>query len=373
MIRPYCRIILISVICSILFFFFCERNKNSISPDENNLAFVIYFLQDENLKIKDAVDMSSDSIRLQNKPWLTNKDIEMYDWSSHCIYLKKDKSAFIPGYGTDEAKDAGFIQDWYYKPFAVTAHNQLWYLGYFYPIIFTDKWLLPEINFKSISYYPLDIINIDYPWLYREDIRYKESIKNALIESGIFRGGISAELDTLDGINFIEIGDTSTIEYNIIITNNDQDNLLILDPDLAGSEIFHYYNTGIVLLDQQNNIYWSAYYSLLKSGDSIRRSIRLKGYTYIPDGEYYLQFQYAGHVQIQKAERKLSEGRYWIGPVRSDVYTCVKTSGMQKSTVYKCKNALIYNNFLDICNEYEDFYEQSLFFPEANRRIIYGF
>ena len=69
----------------------CERNKNPISPDANDLAFAIYFLKDENLKIKDVFNKNINDLELASSPWLTDQDIRFYDWSSHCIYLKKEK------------------------------------------------------------------------------------------------------------------------------------------------------------------------------------------------------------------------------------------------------------------------------------------
>ena len=349
------------ILCIPLFFLFCSHDQATnpyATPVNIGSEFAIYFLQEGDVKIYDALNMVPTYFGLQNTPWLSGNDIEMYDWSSHCVYLKKDKSAFFEGYGTEETKDTGLVTAWYYKPFVVTAQQQLCYMGYFYPITYADMWYVPDISFGGINYYPDDIINIEYPWLYSEDIRNIDQIKQALIDSSLYHGGISAELDTLNGVNFIDVGDTSTIEYSIILTNNDQDNLLILDPDLAGSEIFHWYNPGLILLDPDYNIYRADYkttaeplpgvnyYTELKSGESIRRSITLRGYGNIPDGTYYLQLSYfSGNMQRPKSERMVGDSRYWIGPTRTGVYGCVKGDSLSKASLQKSVNPAIYRAF----------------------------
>ncbi len=58
MTRKYCNIALsfrTFVIYSFLLFFSCEINRNPLSPNnENAFSFAIYFLQDDELKMKDV-------------------------------------------------------------------------------------------------------------------------------------------------------------------------------------------------------------------------------------------------------------------------------------------------------------------------------
>lgn len=72
-------------------FWTCERNP--ISPSgEDKFAFAIYFLQDDDLKMKDVYNKNMNVLKLSPAPWLSDKDIRFYDWSSHCIYLKREKT-----------------------------------------------------------------------------------------------------------------------------------------------------------------------------------------------------------------------------------------------------------------------------------------
>jgi len=67
--------------------------------------------------------------------------------------------------------------------------------------------------------------------------------------------------------------------------------------------------------------YWSPdWYTRLKSGESMQRTVVLKGYPHFPPGEYMFQFRYNGPSRnMEKENRELADGRYWIGPARSDV------------------------------------------------------
>jgi hypothetical protein len=130
-------------------------------------------------------------------------------------------------------------------------------------------------------------------------------------------------------------GDTSTVEYSIIIKNNDVDDLYVFDPDKAGTKIFHFYNNGPNLNDlNSSNSYSSQYkitenpaawdstwYTLVKSGESIARTISLRGYPDIPAGEYKIVMDYSCPKQISKIKRRNNAGRYWIGKIPvNDIY-----------------------------------------------------
>jgi len=332
--------ILILIFFSMLLFS-CERNKNPIySYGENDLSFAIYFLLDDDLKMKDVYNKDLNELILAPTPWLCAKDIRFYDWSSHCIYLKKDKTHLIPGWQKGKKFNL-FPSEWADKPFVVTANGQKCYLGYFFRIeLSMMEWIAPmigDVGFNNI--YPSDVIWIDWRWLYHDYPQNNPIVKNSLINAGLYHGGISVTFDPSDvnTLRMVENADTSTISYKFTITNNDVDNLYIIDPDKTGSDLFHWFTNGLTFQDINTKKigeprwrkyvsppsldYWSPdWFTKLKSGHSIQRTVILKGYPYFPTGEYIFQFKYNGQaLAMEKEVRELTDGRYWLGPTRANV------------------------------------------------------
>lgn len=318
----------------------CEKDNNPVSPQLSDYAFAIYFLQDENLKMKDVYDKDLNQLKLAASPWLCDKDIRFYDWSSHCIYLKTDKTYFIPGWQKGERFNV-FPAEWADKPFIVVANSKKCYMGYFFRIELSEYfWIAPmiaDVGFNSI--YPQDVLFMEWVWLYHDYPQNNPDVKNALIESGLYHEGISVAFDTTDvnTLCMIENADTSTISYKFTITNNDEDDLYIIDPDKTGSDLFHWFTNGITFQNIATKIiyeprcrnhveppsldYWSPdWFMKLKSGQSIKRIVVLKGYPYFPAGDYLFQFNYNGQIiGMEKEVREIDHGRYWLGPTRANI------------------------------------------------------
>ncbi len=60
------------------------------------------------------------------------------------------------------------------------------------------------------------------------------------------------------------------------------------------------------------------WFTKINSGDYIEREIELKGYAKLPAGNYLCQFKYSGPTKIEKEERYLFDGRYWLGEVNTN-------------------------------------------------------
>ena len=319
----------------------CERNKNPLSPcGVNDFAFAIYFLQDENLKMKDVYDKELSTLKLSPTPWLCDKDIRFYDWSSHCIYLEKDKTYLIPGWQNGKRFNV-FPVEWADKPFVVTANGKKCYLGYFSRVeLSINMWIAPmigDVGFNSM--YPEDVLFIYWGWLYHDYPQNNPDVENALIGSGLYHGGLSITFDTTDAntLRMVENADTSTISYKFKITNNDKDDLYIIDSDKTGSDLFHWFTNGITFqniatkkiyeprwrkhVEPPSYDYWSPdWFTKLKSNHSIQRTVILKGYPHFPTGEYLFQFNYNGQILcMEKDVREIVDGRYWLGPTRSNI------------------------------------------------------
>lgn len=304
----------------------CSRNNPTVPPIKNSNAFAIYFLKDTTLTIKDIVNADLKDLKLGDKPWLTQDDIEFYDWSSHCIYLKKDKSYFFPNC------PSFFQGSWVNKPFVAVANGHKCYTGYFLSMISNDMLPNPDIFDADVLFYPSDIIHIEWPYPFANDKRDNDKIRSSLIESNLLHEGLGIAIDSL----WISNGDTATVRYEITINNKDRDDLYVLDPDKMGTELFHAFANGPVFYNTDNKIMYESVYKKvtvpsplnsydamwfikIESGKSIIRAITLKGYAYLPTGDYYCRFGFANPTSIGKKDRVLPDGRYWMGFTQSDL------------------------------------------------------
>jgi len=102
-----------------------------------------------------------------------------------------------------------------------------------------------------------------------------------------------------------------------------------------GSELFHYYTNGPDLWDYSKPLYlysqykevdppepfdsWNfEWFALIKSNQSMERTIRLKGYPHIPNANYVGYMNFSNPINIAKDQRYVTNGRIWIGSIRSN-------------------------------------------------------
>jgi len=310
---------------SCLFLYQCTCPTRSDIDDD----FAIYLLKDPSIEIYDILDTPLSELELEDEPWLSTDDIDFYDFSTHCIYLKKDvKSLF------NDTIDVLFPRSWWDKPFIVCANNEKIYTGIFRAgPSSTPWWQVPYID-DGFGRFPSDVLFIDWIFAFDvlEDRRYDNQIKEALIDAGVFRGGIEVSLLS---VNIVENADTSTINYTFELKNNDSDALYVIDPDITGSELFHYWTNGVILKNTETGEHFGSdlkqvthldpilswepeWFTKINSGESIIREIDLKGYERFPAGNYLCQFKYSGPTKIEKDDRYLPDGRYWLGEINSN-------------------------------------------------------
>jgi len=367
--KEWIAYLLIGLVWISIFIVRCSRNPFSNSNSDHH--FGIYFLADTTLKMKDVIEneinMNLEGIELQSEPWISEKDINFYDWSSHCIYLKKDKAHLIPGW-SEENRYNVFPDEWADRPFMVKANGKKCYLGYFSRVeLSKNMWIAPMLGDVGLnSMYPQDVIFIDWIWLYYDYPQNNSEVKNALLDAGLYHGGISITFDTTDTntLRMIENADTSTISYKFTITNQDKDNLYIIDPDKTGSDLFHWFTNGLTFQNIETKKiyeprwrkhvspasydYWSPdWFTKIKSGHSIQRTVILKGYPHFPTGEYLFEFRYNGQIRgMEKEVREIEDGRYWLGPTRSNILVW-NFKATDDSLYVGQKTSEKYNNFLN--------------------------
>lgn len=307
----------------------CSKNSDSILSSNEGSFFGIYFLEDTSITEQETVQMDINSLILNNEAWLSHTDIEFYDFSTHCIYLKKDKSYFFENYG---GKFYQFSPVLISRPFVIVAGTERCYTGALHSSALSTAPVRPYINELDVGVFPEDVIHISRAWSDDEDIRSNPKVEEVLIEQDLFHAGLEIELTSFQ---LVENSDTSTVEYSIKIKNNDQDNLFVIDPAKMGSELFHYYTNGPHLWDYSKPLYlfsqykevdspepWGSWdfewFTLIESNQSIERTIRLKGYPHIPNGNYVGYMNYSNPTRITKDNRYVSNGRIWIGSIKSN-------------------------------------------------------
>jgi len=325
------KLIYAIIFTALVYYNGCKDNNPIIPPTTSNNTFAIYFLKDTTLTIKDILSTNLEDLVLADKPWLSQDDIDFYDWSSHCIYLKKDKSYFFPDFDKFDYESLTNMS-WIDKPLIIVANNKKCYASYFLGVFSNDMWPYPDIFDFNIIYYPVDIIYFEWPFPFAKDIRKNENVRNTLIDLKLLHEGLLISVDSI----WIDNADTTTVKYKITINNEDTDNLYVLDPNKMESELFHYFTNGPVFYNITNNkTYESVYkrtikpippdyydynwFTKIECGKSITRMITLKGYSYLPNGNYYCIFNFNNPNNVSKKDRLLVDGRYWLGSTISEL------------------------------------------------------
>lgn len=300
-------------------------DRNTTGP-EGKYDFALFSLANDTLRTYEAMQQGITELKLESEPWFSADDIEFYDFSSHCIYLKTDKRDFFDCY--DEGRFDPFMD----KPFVVVASGIRCYIG----SIQNSSGLLipfppgPFMDEMDVWFYPRDVLHISRARFTEEDIRSKDHIREALSVLHLYHCGLDLRLDA---VSVIENADTSTVQYTYTISNHDHDNLLVLDPYLMGSARFHLSMSGVVFWCKDTSTLWSEYrepiqldpfenweaewFTTIRAGESLQRTVQLRGYPRIPAGSYDCSFKFSNPIKIEKEDRYSFSARYWLGGITS--------------------------------------------------------
>jgi hypothetical protein len=111
------KTVILSGCCIIVFSLCnCRHEKNPLGPNADT-HYAIYLLKNSETNTGQILDKDLSELQLQNQPWLSDDDIEFYDWSSHCIYLKRTKDELF-SFPFDVA---AFNEDWMDVPLVAVA------------------------------------------------------------------------------------------------------------------------------------------------------------------------------------------------------------------------------------------------------------
>jgi hypothetical protein len=245
-----------------------------------------------------------------------SNSIDFYDLSAGLIYLKPGNTFTYSEGGT----------------FSVKVGNEEIYTGNMHPLYYST-WPVGPVIYCSPNLYKDYIIEIGIGTLIDRDgnpiydPRNDSRIIDALISNNQYKQGLTSEILSVEELS------GNRIKITIKLKNMDGENLLILDPDKTGVNLFHYFTNGLTIKDSQNNSYsnnvtpetpepWNTWenewLSVIEGYGTKTFSIVYDDFDIIPPGAYTAQFSYPGlSVQVEREELYQLDGRIWLGDLNN--------------------------------------------------------
>jgi hypothetical protein len=235
-------------------------------------------------------------------------DIQLYDSSTHILYLKEEHNVL-----TELLSDS----------FTFLDKGDTIYAGIFVPGYSSFIPTGPMI--PSPSMYGNHALRIEV-WIDKKpDVRNCPRIIELLEEHGLLHSGLSGSID------FVKVNDTQ-LSFGFTIVNHDLTDLLIIDLNKTGLNLFHYFTNGLYLRDQNHNEVFSSnivhqkpepwnswkpeWLSPIKPGDSKSFTINYTIETPINPGEYNVLFEFPGLAyQVSKDQLFQDNNRIWLGDI----------------------------------------------------------
>jgi hypothetical protein len=236
-------------------------------------------------------------------------DFELYDSSTHILYFKTNH----PEFRTE--KTSGF---------SILANGDEIYKGIFYPPYSST---LPYGAFigSFLSIYEdysfqIGFLKIDNQ---PEDLRNDPRIISAMEQHNLLHSGLSMLM------NSVETGGTQ-LTFRFTVTNEDLTDLLILDPDKMGFNLFHYFTNGLIInnashetvfingIESEKPSPWNSWktewLSELKSGESKQFTISYIMASPLSPGKYDALFEFPGlSYQVSREQLYQGNSRIWRG------------------------------------------------------------
>lgn len=235
-------------------------------------------------------------------------DIQLYDSSTHILYFKDNHPEF------DKISQS---------PFAFFAYGSEVYTGSFWPSYLNSMPFGPFIS--SPSLFQNFALRVEYWNNDNPDLRNDPQLIQSLKEHALLHSGVSVLISQL-------LINGTQLSFSFTVTNQDMTDLLIIDSDKTGPDLFHYFTNGLIIRDLNNNIVFSSniepeipspwnswrteWLSILKSGESRQFTINYSITTPIDPGQYNAFFEFPGlEFQVSKDQLFHESSRIWLGDV----------------------------------------------------------
>lgn len=237
-------------------------------------------------------------------------DVKFYDSSTYMLYFKTNHP---------ELKNHEKLS------FSFYVGGEKIYQGSYWPPYMCS---LPTGVFVYPFFYPDYVMKFEHSGIDEPDPRNDPRIINAFKKHNLLHSGISVE------INSIKI-DGSLLIFSFTVKNQDESDLLILDINKMGPNLFHYFTNGLVIynlnytsdvkisIEHQapavRNSWEISWLSKLKSGSSEQFMIHYTLDELPNQGEYNVFFVFPGlSHQVELVELFQDGSRIWLGDVRVD-------------------------------------------------------
>lgn len=236
-------------------------------------------------------------------------DIELYDTSTNILYFKEPQDYF---------------NKMYENTFAFLDKGVLIYQGSFSPGYSSSMPIGPFIS--SPSMYGNFALRIDN-WFHpnKPDVRKEPRFINILNQHNLLHSGLHISASSINIIS-------SQLTFKFTVTNQDQTDLMIIDPNKTGLNLFHYFTNGLYIYDLAHNEVFSStiqhqtpdpwnswkieWLSELKSGDSREFTIIYTIENPLTPGEYDITFEFPGlGHQVTKDQLYQGNSRIWLGDI----------------------------------------------------------
>jgi hypothetical protein len=181
------------------------------------------------------------------------------------------------------------------------------------------------------------------------DVRDDDRVRAVFARTGKLRCGLRVILNDVAVDSRTE---PTTVRYTFTVENLDEETLYVMDPDRIGSALFRHGTNGVNFWDSvarasfwprlaatqrapdlseasddwleqfipkstPDDPRWSqGWFESLQSGESMTRTVALRGYPDIPPAEYECHLYYPG-ARVERESRHLPGGRVWFGGRRS--------------------------------------------------------
>jgi hypothetical protein len=240
-------------------------------------------------------------------------DFEIYDSSTHIFYFRNSHPEFL----TEKV-----------SKFSLMAYGNEIYSGIFRPPYSSSLPVGPYIDSYMSLYqdyaFRVNFMSVDNK---PEDLRNHPVIIQAMKDHNLLHSGLALVINSVE-----RIGTQLILKFTV--TNNDINNLLIIDPEKTGPALFHYFTNGLYLRDLSNNEVFSEgispqtpdpwdswninWLSQLKAGESKQCTINYTVKSILIPGEYRASFQFPGlEFQISEEQLYRPEGRIWLGNIEA--------------------------------------------------------
>jgi hypothetical protein len=238
-------------------------------------------------------------------------DIELYDSSTHILYFKEVHPEF------DKISQSTFT---------FLADGTEVYTGSFWPSYLNSMPSGPFIS--SPPFFQDYALRIENLYNSDPDLRNDPQLIQSLKVHDLLHSGLSVVINSL-------VINGTQLSFSFTVTNQDKSDLLIIDLDKTGVNLFHYFTNGLIIRNLNNDIVFSSnveyetpspwnswkieWLSQLKSGESKQFTINYTISALINPGEYNALFEFPGlEFQVAKEQLFQTGGRIWLGDIQTN-------------------------------------------------------